>query len=94
MPLAGNWDGVGGDTIGVYNPSAATFYLSNYNTSPQTNYSAVFGSGGAWEPVVGDWDTNGTTTIGVFNPSTATFYLRNSNTTGVSDTSFTFGNPS
>jgi surface antigen len=92
VPLAGDWDGNGTVSIGLYDPNTATFYLRNSNTSGVSNYSAVFGSGGNWVPIVGDWDGNGTTTIGVYDPSTARFYLSNSNISPSSDISSVFGN--
>jgi hypothetical protein len=92
IPLAGDWDGNGTVTIGLYDPNTATFYLRNSNTSGVSDYSAVFGNGGNWLPVVGDWDGNGTTTIGVYDPNTARFYLSNSNTSPNSDISSVFGN--
>jgi hypothetical protein len=32
MLVAGDWDGNGSDTIGVYRPSSGVFYLRNSNT--------------------------------------------------------------
>ena len=29
IPIAGDWDGDGTDTIGLYNPTTSTFYLRN-----------------------------------------------------------------
>lgn len=91
VPLAGDWDGNGTVTIGLYDPNTATFYLRNSNTSGVSDYAVVYGSGGNWRPIVGDWDGNGTTTIGIYNPATATFYLSNSNTSGVTDYSAVYG---
>ena len=92
IPLAGDWDGNGTVTIGLYDPNTARFYLRNSNTSGDSDYSAVFGNGGNWMPIVGDWDGNGTTTIGVYDPSTARFYLSNSNTSPETNYTSVFGN--
>lgn len=91
VPLSGDWNGNGTETIGLYDPGTATFHLRNSNTSGSADITAVFGSGGNWMPLVGDWDNNGTTTIGVYDPSTARFYLSNSNTSPNADISSVFG---
>ena len=80
VPVVGDWSGDGKDTIGVFDPSTATWYLCNYNararpTSPPSNIG-----GPNWTPVVGDWNGDGKDSIGVFDPSTATWYLRNTPT--------------
>ncbi len=92
VPIAGDWDGNGTTTIGVYRPSTATFYLRNTNSSGTSIGGFGFGSPGDI-PITGDWDGNGTTTIGVYRPSTATFYLRNTNSSGTSIGGFGFGSP-
>jgi hypothetical protein len=92
IPLAGNWDGVGGDSIGVYRPSTSTFYLRNSNSSGYADVSFVYGNPGDI-PLVGNWDGVGGDSIGVYRPSTSTFYLRNSNSSGFADVSLTYGNP-
>jgi hypothetical protein len=77
-------------TIGIYQPSAATFHLRNTNTGGPADIIVNFGLAN-WVPIVGDWDGNGTTTIGVYDPSTATFHLRNTNTGGPADVIVSFG---
>ncbi len=81
------------DTIGVYNPDTATFFLRNSNSSgvpdvPVFNYGIP-----NWVPLAGDWNGDGTDTIGAYNADTATFFLRNANNTGVADATFNFGIP-
>ena len=90
VPVAGDWDGNGTETVGVFRPSEGKFYLSNSSTSQAADIVTSFGVNGDI-PVVGDWDFEGTTTIGVFRPSTGTFYLSNSNTTGAADYVFQYG---
>ena len=86
VPLVGDWDGVGGDTVGVFR--AGTWYLRNYNSSGSSFTS--FGFGRATDrPLVGDWDGDGRDTIGVFRGGT--WYLRNSNSSGPADVVFSYG---
>ena len=90
-PLAGDWDGNGLATIGVYRPSDLTFNLRNSNTNDIGAVPAfVYGIPGDI-PVAGNWDGLGVDTIGVYRPSNQRFYLRNSNTTGVADVVAQYG---
>ena len=87
-PLAGDWNGNGIDTIGVYRPSDQGFYLSNDNVTTAGSFG--FGSPGDL-PVTGDWNCDGMVTIGVYRPSTQTFHLSNDNVTAPG--TIAFGNP-
>ena len=78
----------GGDTIGTFRQSNATFYLRNSNSAGAPNIIKKFGVPGDY-PVVGDWDGNGSDTLGVYR--NGVFYLSNSNTTGHIDLTFAFG---
>lgn len=89
-PLAGDWNGDGIDTIGVYRPGNSTFYLRNSNTSGSAEVVVPFGTTGDM-PVVGDWNADGVDTIGVYRPSNSTFYLRNANSPGNADHVVVFG---
>jgi hypothetical protein len=98
VPIAGDWNGDGTDTIGLYNPSNSNFYLRNSNTTGSADIQLGFG----WVPtppdpslipIAGDWDGNGTDTIGLYDPATSYFYLRDSNTTGTADHTLGFGTP-
>jgi hypothetical protein len=83
-----------GDSIGVFDPGSANWYLRTKNNAgaPDAGQFAYGGSG--WKAISGDWDGNGTTTIGVVDPTSATFYLRNSNTPGGPDAGkFAYGLP-
>lgn len=91
IPITGNWDGIGSDTIGVYNQVTRAVYLKNNNTSGAADM--VFGYGplnNNWLPISGDWNGDGVDTIGLYDPQTQTFYLKNSNTGGVADFFFIF----
>ena len=77
IPLVGDWDGNGTDTIGVFRNG--TWFLRNSNSPGPVD--AAFGYGQAGDvPVVGDWDGNGNDTIGVFRDGV--WYLRNHNFPG------------
>jgi len=80
------------DTIGVYDPAAATFFLRNSNSAGVADLTFNYGIPN-WVPIVGDWDGDGIDTIGAYNPATATFFLRNSNSAGVADITFNYGIP-
>ena len=87
-PIAGDWDGNGTATIGIYRNGS--FYLRNSNTLGFADIVFAFGTPGD-QPVAGDWDGDGVDTIGVY--SNGQFLLRNSNSAGVANMSFYLGNP-
>ena len=89
-PIAGDWNGDGVDTIGVYRNGS--FYLRNSNTIGYADLAFAFGSRGD-QPIAGDWDGDGIDTVGVYRSSAITFYLRNSNTAGAPQLSFGLGMP-
>ena len=91
IPIAGDWDGNGTVTTGLYDPTKAAFYLKNSNTNGLADITFTFGMAGNWKPIVGDWDGNGTDTIGLYDPTASRFYLKNSNSHGNADVSFTYG---
>jgi hypothetical protein len=85
-PVAGDWNGDGIDTIGVFRNGV--FYLRNANTDGFADLA--FGYGAPTDlPDVGDWDGDGIDTIGVFR--NGLFILRNSNTTGPAEAIFGLG---
>ena len=94
VPLAGDWNSDGVDTVGVYDPATAGFYLRNSNDSGLADAAQfTFGRPG-WVPLRGDWDGDGFEGVGVYDPETATFYLRNSLSAGAPDFEpFNYGMP-
>ena len=94
LPVAGDWNGDGIETVGLYDPATQTFYLRNTNTTGPADLTFTFtGAGPGWRPIAGDWNGDGIDTVGLYDPATSTFYLRNSNTTGGADLTFVFGTP-
>ena len=92
VPLAGDWNGDGKDTVGVYNPASGLFYLVNTNGKPYADQ--VFGFGAPnWVPLAGDWDGDGKDSVGVYDPGTSIFYLSNTNGRPYADIIFGYGMP-
>ncbi|MGI9667637.1 MAG: SpoIID/LytB domain-containing protein, partial [Acidimicrobiia bacterium] len=60
-PFVGDWDGDGDETVGIYRPSDATFYLRNTNTQGIADIVVPFGNSGD-QPIAGDWDGDGVDT--------------------------------
>lgn len=89
-PIAGDWDGNGTGTIGIYDTSTGTFFLKNSNAGGAADLVFGFGPASA-TPLAGDFDGNGSDTIGIYLPATGTFFLKNSNAGGGADLAFQFG---
>lgn len=90
-PVAGDWDGDGTFTVGIYNVSTGTFYLKNSNTtSAPITYSLTLGIPGDL-PMAGDWNGDGRFGVGVYRPSNGVLYLRNQLTTGFADFGMVLG---
>jgi Ca2+-binding RTX toxin-like protein len=70
QPVVGDWDGDGSDSIGWYDPSAATLrYGDDVGSAVEvlSTYVAT-GVGAEWRPIVGDWNDNGSSTLGLYDP--------------------------
>jgi hypothetical protein len=92
LPVAGDWNNDGLDTIGLYHPASGSFFLKNANIPGGADITVSYGAINM-KPVVGDWNNDGTTTIGIYSPATGAWFLRNSNTPGGADLVFTYGPP-
>jgi 5'-nucleotidase len=90
MPRAGDWNGDGTDTIGVFRPSTGETLQRNSNSAGPADNTILFGNPGD-AAFNGDWDGDGTDTPGAFRSPEAKMYLRNTNSTGGADESFFFG---
>ena len=92
IPIVGDWDGNGTDTIGLYDPTTSVFYLRNSNSSGFADVIFAYGpANGGLVPIAGDWNGDGTDTIGLYDPRASVFYLKNSNSSGFADTVFAYG---
>lgn len=93
LPVVGDWNGNGVDTIGVYRTSTGFFFLSDSNTAPAVNYTVLFGNPGD-TPFAGKWTIDMTGSgIGVYRNSNGVLYQRKSLTSGFNDFFAIFGNP-
>ncbi len=96
IPVIGDWNGDGKDTVGVYRPKeGGRWYLTNefssYGSST-SKYTFLYGQTTGDEPITGDWNNNGKDTVGVQRG--ATFYLTNNTTGGATHYQFNFGRSS
>ena len=88
LPVTGDWDGDGRDSIGVFHNGV--FQVTN--DFFETNGSSTFGFIGDL-PLTGDWTGTGRRLLGLFHPSTATMSLETQLGIGP-DINFTFGSAS
>ncbi len=83
VPVMGDFDGDGTDTLGVYSPTLGEF--SQKDTNAEGPASSRFRFGGTqlkFKPLVGNWDGRGGDSVGVYSPVRGLFLLRNSNDSG------------
>ncbi|HEY0457869.1 MAG TPA: hypothetical protein VGC97_01885 [Pyrinomonadaceae bacterium] len=79
LPVAGDWNADGIDSVGVFRPSVGQFFLTDDNVlTPNIDQVFNFGTNGDL-PVAGDWNGDGIETVGVWRPSTTEFFLTNNN---------------
>jgi len=93
LPIVGDWNGDGLDSLGVYRSTTGVFYLANSNTAPQINYTFVLGNPND-TPLSGHWTPDMTHDgAGVYRNSNGILYLKKELTTGFSDFFAVMGNP-
>lgn len=81
IPLVGDWNGTGKDTVGLYDPAHGQFHLYGSNNSPPSS-SNDFGFANIpsnFVPLAGHWSGPGMDTIGLYDPVNAHFYLADKN---------------
>ncbi len=89
--VAGDWDGNGTKTPGVFREGA--WHLTNSPDGGASQITLYFGQPGDW-PLVGDWNGDGLDSIGVFRgypDKPGEWHLRNSLNTGPAQIIFNFG---
>ena len=94
VPLAGDWNGDGKDSIGLYNAREGRFYLRESLTERKAETLIEFGPAPAaadWIPVSGDWDGDGTDNIGLYDAVRSRFQLRSTNTLKAQIIEFDYG---
>ncbi|OYT71678.1 MAG: hypothetical protein CFK52_07400 [Chloracidobacterium sp. CP2_5A] len=91
IPIVGDWDGDGVDTLGVFRPATAQFFLKNANTAGFADTAFNYGAPGDI-PLAGDWTGKGFDSVGVFR--NGVFFLKDSNTAGFADRAVAFGQAS
>jgi hypothetical protein len=93
LPVVGDWNGDGVDTIAVYRNNTGFFFLSDSNTAPALNYNPIFGNPGD-TPFAGKWTADMTHDgIGVYRNSNGILYQRKALTGGFDDFFAIYGNP-
>jgi hypothetical protein len=66
QPLAGDWNGDGTDTVGIWRNTA--LYLTNRNVTGIADYVFAYGNGGD-APIIGDWNNDTKDELGVVRPA-------------------------
>ena len=89
-PIAGDWNGDGTDTVGLFDLWMSRFWLRDENTAGPADSVFAFGSR-LHTPIAGDWNGDGVDTIGTYDPSLGRFSLRNTNGSGSADLVYDFG---
>jgi hypothetical protein len=97
VPIVGDFDGDGCDTVSIWRPAEARIYIINRLGADggglgAADYFYGFGEPGD-VPFVGDFDGDGVDTVGLHRSSAAYVFFRNANSSGVADVAFSFGNP-
>lgn len=89
LPVVGDWNGDGLDTVGVFQ-GLGQFAITNQLLNFDPNEAFFFILQGAdGLPVTGDWNDDGIDTVGIFDDGAV--FLRNTNSTGPADLTFGFG---
>lgn len=84
LPIVGDFDGDGVDTIALFRRSDATVYLRNSNSAGTADLAFPFGVSGD-RLVAADWNGDGADSVAAFHPATESLQVRYTNSAGVSD---------
>lgn len=91
VPLLGDWNCDGRDTVGMYRPGNGFVYVRHTNDFGVAEREFFYGMKGD-VPIAGDWDGDGCDTLAIFRPSEGTVYVSNQLGTRPADFSFEYGN--
>ena len=89
VPVVGDWDGDGIDTVGTFDSATATVSLRNTNTAGEADVSYRVGEPGD-VPLAGDFDGDGVDSISVFRPSDGFVYIYNASGSEVGEPAATY----
>jgi len=73
LPLAGDFDGDGVASTGVYDGAAGTFRLDVDNDGVADSIVPISGAKSWWKPLAGNWDGKGGDELGLYDPVGHTF---------------------
>jgi len=90
VPLMGDWNCDGLDTVAMYRPSSGFVYLRETNDTGVADRDFYYGIPGDM-PVAGDWDGDGCDTLAIFRPDEARLYVSDTLGTRPADFSFAYG---
>lgn len=87
VPITGDWDCDGRDSIGWYNREIGKFRLWNDNTMTGTpDHDFWYGPKKRnWIPIAGDWNGDGCDTVALYNPDNGLFYQKLTHSNGPAD---------
>lgn len=89
LPLAGNWDGKGVDTLCFYDKDNAAFLFPEKEVGSSV---LLFGKqGGNYIPISGDWNDDGSDAVGLYEPETSLFRLKSTLDAKAADFIIRFG---
>jgi hypothetical protein len=78
VPVAGDFNGDGIDTVSLFAPSLGRWYINNNATGWTTAATFAVGAVPAYvRPLAGDWDGDGVDGIAVYDPFEKKLYLNN-----------------
>lgn len=93
LPLIGDWNGDGRDTIGLYDPGTGVCRLWNDYDKAEEDLRFRVDSLPGWIPIVGDWNGARVDTLGLYDPETSTFRFLHHNSTNSSFAAIQYGPP-
>ena len=92
VPVIGDWDGDGFDSVGVYRPNESTFHLRFVPGEGEADLRVAFGEPKlAPLPLVGDWDGDGVDSPGLYSPADSSFHLTSGLASRPAEHTFFFG---